>query len=596
MTEEETGKKPAGGRHEQEKLDLLLLDVSGYGYLPPLGLLYIATCARAAGFAARVQVLQGIRGGFSRAYLRSLLERFRPAVVGLPVTAESLGVVEKYCRWLREDSAARLLVGGPEASAASRRVFDATGADALIVGDGEERTVALLRAWRDDEVPADLRGILLRRGDQILHDPRPPAPAELESLPFPDFSLMLNRDSGVRTLVTGRGCPFRCTFCFEGRSESVRLRPVDDVLLELDQLLVTTPARTFAFLDDTFTLEVERTRAICAFLRERFSGPWFCEGRIGVLHRHPEIIAMLAEAGLTRLQLGLESGSQRVLDAYRKDTSVAQIREVFRLCHDAGITSVIGNFIVGGAFESDQSFRETLQLARDLVDQGPGSAELLTCYIYPYTGTAIQEAPQEFGLEFLPDLPLYNAASRVACVNRTASLSRGEISQYKTLLQLTIHERMLAQIDALEPARIERHLRFARDNSIYSEWYQIFLQCRPLALYARLQRELSALSWSEIAERDDWLDYCPIRVSNDNLHSDNGELRVQARREKEVRLAGMARHLFELSAGKLSLEEMLPYLRQRADWGRHGTRELLAEVRRSCELLGRDFLLLYRDL
>jgi hypothetical protein len=328
-------------------------------------------------------------------------------------------------------------------------------------------------------------------------------------------------------------------------------------------------------------------------MKERFEGPWFCEGRVGMLIKHPDIIDMLADAGLQRIQLGLESGNQRVLDAYKKETTPDQILEVFNRCHNAGITSVIGNFIVGGALEDNETFNDTLQIAEKLIRQNPGSAELLTCYLYPYKGTAVEERPEDFGLEYLKDLPMYNAAGRVACINHTQSLSRGEISHFRELLNTVIHGAMLKEIDTLSPEKIHIHMINARDYGIQSEWYLTFLQCKPLALFARFQSQYNGYAWTEIADKNNWLDYCPMRIGYNQLRVSGDRLSIVVRREKRIELTGLTRRLYEMSSGKLSLREMLPYL---TDTMTEGNRALLEQIRKCCEQMARDFLCIYTEL
>lgn len=582
-----------------DKLDLLLLETFGYTNLPPLGLLYIAAYARAQGYRVRVQVLQsqtvqGPPGSFSRPYLQQLLARYRPKVVGLPVYAESLAGVERFCRRIREFGDAKILLGGPQATADPHAVMARTGADALVVGDGEIKTVEILRAWDEGRRPHDLRGLLFRDHGRIVPEQVEPAdPLPLDDLPFPDYSLLLNPDQGVRSLVTGRGCPFRCTFCFEGRSEKYRIRQLDLVLDEMRRIFTTSDVRMFVFLDDTFTLNKERLRTICRVLKEHYQGPWFCEGRIEVLYRDPEIIDILADAGLTRIQLGLESGSPKVLAAYRKNTTPDQIRWVFRRCAEVGIISVIGNFIVGGAFEDHDSFRLTLELARDLIDLCPGAVELISCFLYPYKGTAIAQSPQDFDLEFLPDLHLYNAVSRIVPFNRTKSLTRGEISQFRMTLDGFIRQHKLAKVDALPAEMIEKHFLLARDHHIVSEWYQAFRSCPSLAVFARYLMEFNKSTWEEIKNLPHWLDFCPVRLGPDAPRLEGEELVLRARRDKEVRLTGLDRQLFELSAGKLSLAEMLPLLEDQLTAAPAGLTRALHD---SNTRLAQDFLLVYGEL
>ncbi len=473
-------------------------------------------------------------------------------------------------------------------------MYDYTGADAVVVGDGELKAARLLRAWQAGTPPVEPAGLGYRTNGTVHQDLDPSLGMDLDALPPPDFDALINAPYTTLSMLTGRGCPYRCTFCFEGRTTRFRYRNLELVLDELKHTLAREP-RVFAFIDDTFTLNRRRVRAICDVMREHFHGPWFCEGRIEVLAKNPEIITMLADAGLQRMQLGLESGSRVVLDAYRKGSTPEQILEVFHRCHQAGITSVIGNFIVGGAMEDDGTFADTLQIAETLIRENPGSAELLTCFLYPYKGTAIEDHPEDFALDYLENLPMYNAAGRVACINRTRALTRGEISQFREALNTVILGAMLTEIDTLPPEKILIHMVNARDYGIQSEWYHAFLQCKPLALYARFQNQYHGFAWGEIAGKENWLEYCPVRIGYNHLRVEGPVLSVVTRREKRVELTGLTRRLYELSSGKLSLEEMLPYLREETGPGA-GEAELLLKIQQSSEQMARDFLCIYTEI
>jgi radical SAM superfamily enzyme YgiQ (UPF0313 family) len=592
MKGHERGGSPTLSNFGQAPLDLLLLDVSAYAHMPPLGLLYIASYVNSLGMRCRIKLLQGERGGYSKKYLYKLLDNTRPFAVGLPATAECMEDVSRYCRWIREHTSARIMVGGPEATANPEYVLECTGADAVVIGDGEVKAARLLQAWKAGTIPTDISGLMWRSNGQRFQNDDPSLGINIDDLPFPDFDTILGAPYTTLSILTGRGCPYQCTFCFEGRNSNFRSRNLNLVIKELKQTLARKP-NVVAFIDDTFTLNKRSVRAICDVMKERFDGPWFCEGRVGMLIKHPEIIDMLADAGLQRIQLGLESGSQRVLDAYKKETTPDQILEVFHHCHKAGITSVIGNFIVGGAVEDNETCNETLQIAKELIRQNPGSAELLTCYLYPYKGTAVEERPADFGLEYLEDLPVFNAASRVACINHTDALSRGEISQFREILTTVIQSAMLKEIDRLPPEKIHIHMINARDYGIQSEWYLTFLQCKPLALFAMFQSQYNGYTWQEIAGKNNWLDYCPLRIGYNQLHVNGDTLSVMARREKRVALTGLTRRLYEMSSGKLSLREMLPFLREGAATGE---RAFLQQIRKCSERMARDFLCIYMEL
>ena len=125
-------------------------------------------------------------------------------------------------------------------------------------------------------------------------------------------------------------------------------------------------------------------------------------------------------------------------------------------------------------------------MARDLIDLCPGTVELISCFLYPYKGTAIEQRPQDFELEFLPDLDLYNAVSRIVPFNRTKSLSRGEISQFRMTLDVFIQNHKLSKVDDMPAAMIEKHFLLARDHHIASEWYQTFVNCPGLGRFCPL--------------------------------------------------------------------------------------------------------------
>ena len=146
------------------------------------------------------------------------------------------------------------------------------------------------------------------------------------------------------SLLTGCDYPFTYAFCHEGSHiHNVRFRSPENVLAEIDAYIAAHPEEDelyLLFVDDTFTLNCERLQKICVGLKARAQKVhlrWFCEGHIHTLFIHPEMIDLLADAGLQRLQLGIEAETQKVLTAYGKHTTLDEIREVLRHARDAGI-------------------------------------------------------------------------------------------------------------------------------------------------------------------------------------------------------------------------------------------------------------------
>jgi radical SAM superfamily enzyme YgiQ (UPF0313 family) len=211
---------------------------------------------------------------------------------------------------------------------------------------------------------------------------------------------------GIRShIVTSRGCGFRCTFCYESTNRKYRAHSpgrVIDEMLDLQEKYGTT---YFAFVDDVFTQNPRRLQQICELLQRHFRPHqnlfWYCESRVDSLARHPDLVPMMKDAGLVRIQIGTESGSQEVIDAYKKEIKLEQIHAAVEQCARAQVLSVYTNFIIGGALETEHTFAETLKLAKTLLRVAPGRFECNTTYLSPYPMTDIERNPNNYGIEIL---------------------------------------------------------------------------------------------------------------------------------------------------------------------------------------------------
>ena len=125
---------------------------------------------------------------------------------------------------------------------------------------------------------------------------------------------------------------------------------------------------------------------------------WTCEAHVLMLQRNPEMIHLMADSGLVAVQLGIESGSQRVLNAYNKRITPEMIIDAVRECKSAGLHRVEGNYIIGGAFESEETLAESISHAKKLITAGRGIPELNTVFFAPYHGTPITQAPEHYGM------------------------------------------------------------------------------------------------------------------------------------------------------------------------------------------------------
>jgi len=238
------------------------------------------------------------------------------------VTYHSFSV--KYARQIRKVFAGhRLICGGHHPSAMPRQML-AEGYEQVVVGEGENAIIDIINGNTNSIV----------RG----------APVEcLDDLPMPDYSgLAFSGAMGV-PIISSRGCPFKCSFCASAAfwGHKYRVRSVDNVLAEVAAL----GGREFMFEDDNFTASRRRAIDICSGLRAMGGQRWQCASRAEALVDE-ELCWNLRSAGCHTVWLGVESLSQRTLDAAHKNTTVEKMLRGITVAERAGINTM-SQFIIG---------------------------------------------------------------------------------------------------------------------------------------------------------------------------------------------------------------------------------------------------------
>jgi radical SAM superfamily enzyme YgiQ (UPF0313 family) len=294
----------------------------------------------------------------------------------------------------RVPSAFVLLVG-PHVSALpeeSLELFPA--ADAVARGEFEYTVREVARTVRDGGTLSAVEGLSYRESSgRAVHNPDRPPLEDLDALPFvsrvykrhlrvPDYFYSIARYPQV-TILTGRGCPYRCFYCLWPQTltgHRYRRRSVENVVSEFIAIQRELPDVREVFVeDDTLTVDRKRCEALAeALIRRQSRLPFSANSRADVPY---ETLARLREAGLRLLCVGFESGDQRVLDAMHKGIKVEQF---YRFREDARRAGVLihGCFMAGGPGETHESLAKTLKLAKAL---DPDTAQFFPLMVYPGT-------------------------------------------------------------------------------------------------------------------------------------------------------------------------------------------------------------------
>ncbi len=356
---------------------------------PPLGPLVIAASLRRAGHAVALHDPMFEPADRTEAALAEAMDRHRPEIV--VVVADDHAVHQKMClRVLREagqrmvrlarSRGARVLAAGPDASTWPEAWAEA---DAVVVGDAAEVVVR----WVDG---ADsLTGVHGERGA----GGRVPAIADLDRLPDPAWDLadlerykswwIARHGAWEINIWTARGCPYRCNWCAKptwGRSYHVR--SPERVAAEIAALHARVGMDRIWFTDDIFALKPAWLRAFRAALQRPV--PYRCLSRVDLM-KDPAFTADLAATGCREVWVGAESGSDRVLSAMDKESTVAEIEAATALLRAHGIKACF--FLqLGYPGETLEDVLSTVEMVRRLRPD-----EIGVSVSYPHPGTAFYE-------------------------------------------------------------------------------------------------------------------------------------------------------------------------------------------------------------
>jgi anaerobic magnesium-protoporphyrin IX monomethyl ester cyclase len=400
----------------------------------PYGLATIASMLREHGVEVEIYDVNAVRP--ERHEIIQYLKQGDWDVIGL----SGLITTYKFQEWLISElktihPEAVIVSGGGLATSNSDLLFKQTGVDITVVGEGEQTMLELCRAIELGGDLNDVAGICFRRNGHIVVNRARENIEDLDGISFPAWDLLpmeiylrnpiwgdvANNSSGFRddvdvarsmNIISSRGCPFSCRYCYHlfGRC-NCRFRSPQNVVEEIEILVDSYGVDFIGFVDDNMMASEKRLKAFCDLMgRKRFPVFWGCHGR--VTSAKPEILERMAEAGCVWIGYGIESGSQKMLDAMNKKATVEQAREAIANTRKAGIYPNT-TFIFGYPGESLGTIQETVNFKREM------GLECGSFFATPYPGTPLyDEVRSQIGDEETFIRTLGNATE--FCINLTA--------------------------------------------------------------------------------------------------------------------------------------------------------------------------------
>ena len=338
--------------------------------VPPLGLAYIAASLRKQGHDVEILDAYALRWSWSK--MSQHLKNIFVDVIGFTVMTPMLDTVVKATRIVRS-SCRFLVVGGPHPTAVKHDVFeDLPDIDYAVVGEGEQVICDLLDYLYEHDgtshVEKKLPNGVVAKGIPFV----PASTPDVHKISFPSRDLLPQRHyhylfatkPGFATMISSRGCPFRCSFCDKSVGGSRwRARSAVDIVNEMESLQ-NGNIGFINFYDDNFLLSRSRVIAICEeIMRRNLHVEWKCEGRVDSVDL--ELLQIMRRAGCRVIAYGVESGNAQSLEILRKDITVEQSVTAFQLTKEAGIRS-LAYMILGVPGESSADVEKSIRFVDDI--------------------------------------------------------------------------------------------------------------------------------------------------------------------------------------------------------------------------------------
>ena len=378
----------------------------------PIGLLYIMANTPDT---HRKELIDLCFAEDPQALLSATLSEKRPDVVAISMRniqnndysglADNIDYYAALVQTVRKACSAKIVLGGAGFSVMPTELMDRIQPDFGISGEGEQAFPKLIAALENDGLGLDRIGALYRRdADQTISNPRPPEFLDMDTLQTPDRSLVSRRyfaEWGCDSIQTKRGCPLRCDYCtypiIEGRVG--RTRNPEKVVDEMFESADRNPDISHFFIvDSVFNLPRTHAKNVCKELIKRnWQIPWTCYAN--PLGFDQEFADLAKAAGCAGMEIGSDSGVDRILKNLHKGFTTEHIRKLHDICVKADVPDC-HTFIIGTETESMDDVQKTINFMDEL---DPYSA-MIMIWIDDYE--ALDPAYRETRLAFRKDIEI----------------------------------------------------------------------------------------------------------------------------------------------------------------------------------------------
>jgi anaerobic magnesium-protoporphyrin IX monomethyl ester cyclase len=384
---------------------LVIYDNDDYIHWFPTGLAYISAVLIRHGYD--VEIYNQDMHHYPESHLQQYLDNNKYDVIGLSF----IGGYYQYKKALKISEAINraknrpfFIIGGHGPTPEPEYFLKKTGANALIMGEGETTILELIEALKNKRVLHQIKGLAFCDDNQVIINAPRPLIDDIDSIPFPEYRLFpieyyrllrmphCQKSDFVMPLLSGRGCTFKCNFCYR-MDEGFRPRSNEGIIEEIKLLKRDFGITYIAFADELLMSSQERTISLCNdFIKYKIDVKWDCNGRLNYAKK--EVLNLMKKAGCVFINYGIEAMDDKILRNMNKALITKQIIKGIDATLEAGISPGL-NIIFGNIGEN----RETLWKGVAFLLHYDDGAQMRTIRpVTPYPGSPLYNYAIEKGL------------------------------------------------------------------------------------------------------------------------------------------------------------------------------------------------------
>ncbi len=398
--------------------------------LPFVGVMLLAALTRERGY--KTELIDSVALRLNAQDVINRLMEINPDYIGMTASTQTISQAAKMTELIKASlPGSKIIIGGPHVSAVPDKTLEKYSYfDIGVIGEGEETLLEILRFYDEGcQNLGAIKGIIYRGKDgKTLKTPQRPLIENLDAYPMPAWDLLpdlktyyrpsaenMNRLPAVNMMVS-RGCPMKCTFCFnrmDPRNRRVRWYSAERIMSEIEMLVKEFGVREISFFDDNMLANKKLLSQLCERLIDaRLDLTWNCYGSAN--YADEKLFRLMRKAGCWQISWGVEHGRQEILDVYSKGIRISKMTNALREAKRSGLRNrafmMHGNFL-----ETKETVEDNIKYLNSLPVE-----DFHATFFTPLPGTIAYDEVEKYG-KWLKDPEIWE---NYACYTTSIFLPR----------------------------------------------------------------------------------------------------------------------------------------------------------------------------